>query len=139
MVAICIGGGLVSVYQQAVGPLRFVGFIKVGWQGGGHVETRTESLFSPRCAAILPYYCSFQNLVLGSSGAALQDVINPKKTNKTWRTSGKNSIFMFTLSNFTRIPKAPGRSFFVIATARQIPRFHAICIFGFLLFIPDSG
>lgn len=83
MVAICIGGGLVSVYQRAVGPLRFVGFIKMGRRGGwARVNVYTESLFSPRFSTIVPYYRSFQNLsslVLDSSGAALQDVINQKK------------------------------------------------------------
>lgn len=63
MVAICIGGGLVSVYQRAVGPLRFVGFIKMGRRGGwARVNVYTESLFSPQLSTILPYYRFFQNL-----------------------------------------------------------------------------
>lgn len=105
--------------------------VSLKWGGGG-VGTCERIHRKLVFSTILPYYRFFQNLssfVLNSSGAALQDVINQKKT----------QIFIFTLSNCTRVPKSPRRTFYVIATATQISRSHARCIFGYLFFIQDSS
>lgn len=132
MVALCIGGGLVSVYQRAVGPHRFVGFIKTGRRGAGgwaRVNAHGKLVFS----TILhnsPILLRFSELRLSRPGlqwCSLARCNQPKKKNPAYLCS--------------HCPTAPGYQSLLEELSMLLPlqhKFQGLMLFAFLDFYFSS-